>query len=324
MHLSVVHETHYTYAPAVDVAQHVACLQPLQTPTQRLLAHTLEIDPPPLQRSTRVDVFGNLRSYFSLQAPHAELRLVASSRVQTQAVPVEFADPPWEQVQEQLRYRANGPYDPDGEFVFNSPCITRQAEFADYARPSFTPGTGLHAGACALMAHIHGQFRYDPQSTHVHTPAIEALARRQGVCQDFAHVMIACLRSLGLAARYVSGYLLTEAPAGQPRLVGSDASHAWVSVLLPATQGPLRWCDFDPTNNRWGWGAPGPDYVVLAVGRDYADVSPIRGVIHGGAHHQLSVAVTVAPVEETTPATAPGCAPQDAPAIPPATPQAPT
>jgi transglutaminase-like putative cysteine protease len=150
-----------------------------------------------------------------------------------------------------------------------------------------------------LMARIHEDFTYEPQATDVNTPALEALALRKGVCQDLAHVMLGCLRSLGVPARYVSGYLLTEPPPGKPRLLGSDASHAWVSVYLPAEDGGPggAWTDLDPTNNR----APGEDYVTLAVGRDYYDVSPVRGVIHGGANHTLHVAVTVTPVAEPAP-----------------------
>ena len=144
------------------------------------------------------------------------------------------------------------------------------------------------------MERIFDDFTYESDATQVNTPALEALHGKRGVCQDFAHVMVACLRAMGLPARYVSGYLLTKPPPGQPRLIGSDASHAWASVYLPAIEGatPGRWYDFDPTNNR----PPGEDYVTLATGRDYSDVSPIRGVIHGGAQHTLKVAVTVEPV----------------------------
>jgi len=164
------------------------------------------------------------------------------------------------------------------------------------------PGASLFEAARDLMHRIHADFTYDGRSTQINTPALEALTQRKGVCQDFAHIMIACLRSMGLAARYVSGYLLTEPAPGAERLVGSDASHAWVSVLLPDLPGDARWCDFDPTNDRWGWGLPGEDYVLLAFGRDYADVSPIRGVIHGGASHQLTVAVTVTRLDPEAPA----------------------
>jgi transglutaminase-like putative cysteine protease len=299
MRLAVTHETRYEYAPPVDVAQHVACLQPMQTTSQRLLSHALAIHPPPSQRKCSVDAFGNNRTFLSLQIPHTELAVVAHSVVDTWPLIVTAAALPWEQACEHFRYRADGPYDADVEFVFSSQYVPRHAEFAAYAQPSFGPGADLHAATLDLMHRIYQDFTYDSQSTEIHTPAREALAQRKGVCQDFAHIMIACLRSLGLSARYVSGYLLTEPPPGKPRLVGADASHAWISLLVPTQTGDTRWCDFDPTNDRWGWGAPGEDYVVLAVGRDFADVSPIRGVIHGGASHELTVAVTVMPMDTT-------------------------
>jgi transglutaminase-like putative cysteine protease len=151
----------------------------------------------------------------------------------------------------------------------------------------------LLEGVTDLTQRMHREFRYASQSTQITTPAREALAQRTGVCQDFAHIMLACLRMLGVPARYVSGYLQTQAAAGSPKLVGRDASHAWVSVYLADFPDEQRWCDFDPTNNRWGWHAPGMDYVTLAVGRDFGDVSPLRGVIHGGSNHTLAVAVTV-------------------------------
>ena len=145
----------------------------------------------------------------------------------------------------------------------------------------------------SLMERIHSDFTYESQSTQINTPALQALEQRKGVCQDFAHIMLACLRSMGLPARYVSGYLLTQPPPGQVKLVGSDASHAWVSVYVGDLPEGQRWVDLDPTNNRWGWYAPGVDYVTVATGRDFGDVSPLRGVIHGGASHTLRVGVTV-------------------------------
>ena len=295
MQLSITHETHYEYAPPVDVAQHIACLQPRQTEAQQLLFHTLTIAPTPSQCKNAMDVFGNHRTFLSLQIPHTELKVTATSTVQTRTVLVANTALPWERACEHFRYRVDGVYDADVEFVFASQYVPRHAEFAAYARVSFAPDADLHAATLDLMHRIYRDFEYDSESTEIHTPALEALRQRKGVCQDFAHIMLACLRSLGLSARYVSGYLLTTPPAGQARLVGADASHAWISLLLPTQTGPTRWCDFDPTNDRWGWGAPGEDYVVLAVGRDFADVSPIRGVIHGGASHELSVAVTVTP-----------------------------
>ena len=300
MQLHITHETCYDYAPAVDIAQHMAHLQPLNTANQQLLSHTLSVFPEPTQQTSMVDVYGNTRSFFSLQAAHTQLNVVACSLVSTQVPPQWNNTVPWEQVREQFRYCAKSPFDAAVDFVFASPYVPRHADFADYARPSFTREATLLLAARDLMQRIHTDFTYESHSTEINTPAREALAQRKGVCQDFAHIMIACLRAYGVPARYVSGYLLTHPAPGQPRLVGSDASHAWVSVYLPEPQNSAvagRWCDFDPTNNRDGWGSPGEDYVTLAVGRDYADVSPLRGVIHGGANHRLKVAVTVEPVD---------------------------
>ena len=300
MQLHITHETSYDYAPAVDIAQHMAYLQPLNTTHQQLLSHTLSISPEPTQQTSMLDVYGNTRSFFSLQAAHTQLNVVARSLVSTSAPTLWDNTVPWEQVRERFRYRGKDPFDAAAEFVFASPYVPRHADFADYARPSFTREPTLLLAARNLMQRIHHEFTYETHSTEINTPAREALAKRTGVCQDFAHIMIACLRAYGVPARYVSGYLLTHPAPGQPRLVGSDASHAWVSVYLPEPQhGPVggRWCDFDPTNNRDGWGSPGEDYATLALGRDYADVSPLRGVIHGGANHRLKVAVTVEPVD---------------------------
>ncbi len=312
MQIQVIHETRYDYVPPVEVAQHMAYLQPVHSATQQLLRHTLEVEPTPNQQTPAVDVYGNTRTFSSLQSAHARLREVPRSVVATRAPPVPASLLPWEQVREHFRYRAEGVYDPAAEFVFASPYIPRHPDFASYARASFPPGLALLAAATDLMRRIHTDFTYESESTEVNTPALEALAQRKGVCQDFAHIMIACVRSMGLAARYVSGYLLTQPAPGMERLLGGDASHAWVSVLLPDLPADARWCDFDPTNDRWGWGAPGEDYVVLATGRDYADVSPIRGVIHGGANHRLSVAVTVTPLDAGG---AEIVAPREAPAL---------
>jgi transglutaminase-like putative cysteine protease len=294
MLLHVVHETTYDYAPAVKTAQHLAHLRPADRFGQRVLRHGVRISPQPAQWSESVDVFGNTACFFGLQAAHEQLRVVADSVVSTSAPQVPHVSLPWEVARERLRYHRGAEYDPAAEFLFASPYVPRHQHFVNYARASFLPQRPLLEAARDLMARIHADFAYVSQATDASTPALEALALRKGVCQDFAHVMLGCLRSLGLPARYVSGYLLTEPPPGQSRLVGSDASHAWVSVYLPAERGPGAWADLDPTNDR----APGEDYVTVAIGRDYADVSPIRGVIQGGAGHTLRVAVTVAPLSE--------------------------
>ena len=297
MNLQITHETRYDYEPMVEVAQHVCHLQPLSNASQALISHTVQISPEPDGQTTSYDVYGNTRLFFSLQTSHSQLLVTARSKVATCTREMPQSSLPWEPVREGFRYAAGRPYDAAADFLFASPFIPRHADFAAYARPSFEAGQPLLLAAQHLMQRIHTEFTYESQSTEINTPALSALAQRKGVCQDFAHIMIACLRSLGLPARYVSGYLLTRPQPGEVALTGSDASHAWVSVYVPDFPLGARWCDFDPTNNRMGWGSPGEDYVLLATGRDFGDVSPLRGVIHGGADHVLSVGVTVAPYE---------------------------
>jgi transglutaminase-like putative cysteine protease len=307
MLLHLVHETRYAYSPTVESAHHVLHLRPASHAGQELLSHTLSISPQPAQIQERPDVYGNTRTFFSLHTPHEQLTVTAESMVSTLVNPevaCRGTGLPWEQVREQFRYQAGGAYDSACEFIFASPYVPRDEAFAEFARPSFVPGRPLPEVAEHLMQRIHAEMAYESDSTEVGTPALEALQLRKGVCQDFAHIMVACCRSMGVPARYVSGYLLTNPPPGQPRLIGSDASHAWASVYCPMAsdaggmrladgQNPGVWLDFDPTNNR----APGEDYVTLATGRDFLDVSPMRGVIRGGARHVLDVAVTVTPVE---------------------------
>jgi transglutaminase-like putative cysteine protease len=299
MRLQITHQTRYDYLPAVETAQHMAYLQPVSNRHQRLLSHSLKISPMPAQMTQNLDVFGNPRCFFSLQTPHTQLDVVAHSVVATWTRSLPASSLPWEKVREQFRYLSNGQFDSATEFVFASPFVPRHPEFAAYARPSFVAGLNVLTVAKDLMQRIHTDFVYESQSTQINTPALQALAQRKGVCQDFAHIMIACLRAMGIAARYVSGYLLTQPAPGSVKLRGSDASHAWVAVYAPDLPPGERWCDFDPTNNRAGWHSPGEDYVTLATGRDFSDVSPLRGVIHGGASHILTVGVTVEPVVET-------------------------
>jgi transglutaminase-like putative cysteine protease len=311
MLLRILHRTRYRYHGAIDMAQHMVHLRPVDTASQHVLSHELRIDPEPAARSETTDVFGNPRTFFSLQSIHSMLTVEADSLVETQPPePLPEGQPwramHWERVREHFRYRAQAPFDAASEFLFASPYVPRDDAFATFARPAFKPGLPALEAARALMERIHTELTYETHSTEVNTPALEALEQGKGVCQDFAHIMLGCLRSLGLPARYVSGYLLTRPPPGKPRLIGADASHAWVSVYLPmpaAADAPGEtptgaWFDFDPTNNRCGWGSPGEDYVTLAIGRDFADVSPMRGVIQSGARHTLAVAVTVAPPDE--------------------------
>ncbi len=307
--LRVTHDTRYRYAARVESAQHQARLRPLDTARQRVLDFALEIAPTPRGMSSDTDSFGNQRTSFALDQPHDELAVRSRSLVRTRAPalsagrrgepPPAIAQPTagqastWEAVRERLSYRAGRAYDPASEFVFASPQVACDPALAAYGAVSFTPGRPFVQAAWELMQRIHAEFAYVPDSTDVSTTALDALRLGCGVCQDFAHVMIGALRSLGLPARYVSGYLLTEPPPGQPRLIGADASHAWVEVYDPAWPEDRGWLQLDPTNDR----APGDDYVMLSVGRDYADVTPLRGVIRGGGAGQvLTVGVTVEPV----------------------------
>ena len=296
MLLRVIHETAYDYVPPVKTAQHMAHLKPRHDERQQVLSHQLTITPAPALQKETTDVYGNTRAFFSLAGAHDGLTVVADSMVATHASDEPPASLPWDVVRERMRYHRKADWDPASEFVFASPYVPRHENFLAYARPCFPLGRPLWEAARELMKRIHNEFEYETEATDVGTPALEALELRKGVCQDFAHIMLGCLRSLGLPARYVSGYLLTQPPPGRPRLVGSDASHAWVSVYLPGENGAAgAWAELAPTNDQMA----GEDYVRLATGRDYSDVSPIRGVIHGGANHTLRVAVTVAPVEAT-------------------------
>jgi transglutaminase-like putative cysteine protease len=238
-----------------------------------------------------VDVFGNWRHCFSHARVHDRLEVMSSfTAILLAQRPSQdgTASPPWEQVAARLRYRAGGTMPEACEFALGSPYAPRAAVFAQFAGDLFAPNRPLLEAVDALMQRVHEQFEYRTHSTDVATDAVQALRLRRGVCQDFAHVMLAVCRSLGLAARYVSGYLSTRPPAGQPRLVGSDASHAWVSVWCPLS----GWVDFDPTNNV----RPTLEHVTLAWGRDYGDVAPLRGVIRGGTAARPQVEVTVEPV----------------------------
>ena len=289
--LRVVHETTYRYAPRVDIAYHLACLMPQSGHAQQVAEAEITIEPEPAQRTTSSDAFGNLRTYFALFAPHDMLRVRAESRV---VVTPRFdgldpeASARWEKVASALRFRVRAPFWPATDFLYASPFVPVLDELRTYAAGSFPAGRRLIAGAIDLMHRLHADFDYRPASTSISTPLAEVFARRQGVCQDYAHVMLGGLRALGLPAAYVSGYLLTRPPAGQPRLLGADASHAWVSVWCPQ----LGWVDLDPTNDV----VVGASHVTLAVGRDFGDVTPLRGVIRGGAEHTMHVAVSVVPV----------------------------
>ena len=308
MRLRITHDTRYRYEPPVLTAVHMTHLTPPPTRCQDRLDARLQVHPQPASITESLDIYRNVRTFFEIASPHDELLVRASSLVETHAPDPVGSTLAWDAVRDSFVYHVGAEWHPAAEFIYPSHYVHPGEVFADYARPSFPPGRPLIDAARELMQRVHADFTYASRSTEINTPASEALAQRRGVCQDFSHVMLACLRSLGLPARYVSGYLLTQPPPGQPRLVGSDASHAWVAVFLPdvaAQHGGHGWYDLDPTNDRHGWGAPGEDFVRLAVGRDYADISPMRGVIHGGAGHELDVGVTVEPCDAASLAEAP-------------------
>jgi transglutaminase-like putative cysteine protease len=222
-----------------------------------------------------------------LAAPHASLTVHADSQIEVLPRPAPAAAEPWEQARDRLRPGGGEALLEPMQFLFESPHVECFRDLATYAEPSFAAGRDLLAAALDLTRRIHADFKFDPTATSVSTPLREVLAKRRGVCQDFAHFMAGCLRTLGIPARYVSGYILTSPPPGKPRLIGADASHAWVSVWC----GPAGWVDLDPTNDM----LVGEQHITLAWGRDFSDVTPMRGVILGGGEQELEVRVTVTP-----------------------------
>jgi transglutaminase-like putative cysteine protease len=283
----VTHHTTYDYTESVSLCQNVAHLSPRAVHGQTCHETSLEIHPTPAVLLEQMDYFGNPATFFAVQEPHRQLRLTALHQVEVgpRAAPQAEQTPAWERVRDQLVADRSHDMLAAAEFAYDSRYVNAAEDYAAYARESFTAGRPIVEAALDLTARIHAEFEYDPRSTTVATPLAEVLAQRRGVCQDFAHLQIACLRSLGLAARYVSGYLSTEPPPGCVPLVGSDATHAWLSVFCPG----LGWIELDPTNNQ----VPGESHILLAWGRDYDDVSPVKGVVLGGGQHSVNVSVNV-------------------------------
>ncbi|BCR07016.1 transglutaminase [Desulfuromonas versatilis] len=292
MNYRVVHTTEYLYSDWAGLCHNEARLQPRQLPGQKCLSSVLRIDPPPVDYRERLDFFGNRVAYFAIQSSHERMVVTATSEVAITAEQNLFAfgnEMAWETVRERLR-SDHTPESFDAlQYTLDSPVVIADGEMLDYAQDSFTAGRPLVEAVSNLMQRIHRDFTYSPGFTTIATPLSEVIAHRRGVCQDFAHFAIGCLRSVGLAARYVSGYIETLPPPGAPRLVGADASHAWFSVYLP----DLGWLDFDPTNNQ----IPREQHITVAWGRDFADVTPLKGVAFGGGQHKLQVSVDVAPID---------------------------
>jgi len=287
----IVHRTTYKYKYPVSMGSHVACLKPRTLARHRVAQSELQIVPSPAVMTERFDYFGNHQHFFTIEEPHQELIVESRSRVvmEETAFDPHLASPPWEEVvrnlPEDLSPEALEAY----QFRFESPRIRLRPEFARYAQQSFLPGRPMVEALLDLTSRIHREFRFDSKVTTVRTPIEEVFRKKRGVCQDFAHIQIACLRSINLPARYVSGYLRTYPPPGKARLVGADASHAWVSAFCPG----IGWVDVDPTNDV----VPSTGHVTIAWGRDFGDVSPLHGLILGGGAHTLKVGVDLEEVE---------------------------
>jgi transglutaminase-like putative cysteine protease len=286
MRYRIRHTTRYDYDNEISISHHVVRAQPRNFSRQECLSHDLEISPPPATQSSHEDCFGNTVVLLTVEGPHRQFRATASSEVDVLPFlpPSPEATLPWEQVRDRCAREEPGALEAV-PFLFGSPLAPSSAQLAAFAAPHFQAGRPWLSALGALMHHIHEEFAFDPAATHLATPVEVVLRQRRGVCQDFAHLTLASLRSLGLPARYVSGYLETHPPPGQPRLVGADASHAWVSAFLPE----VGWIDLDPTNNS----LPSDQHITVAWGRDYNDVSPVRGVLVGAGDHHLKVSVDV-------------------------------
>jgi transglutaminase-like putative cysteine protease len=286
----LTHETLYRYSATVTRSQQLAHLKPRETEWQQLHSHRLTVEPIPVEQSESHDYFGNAVTRFAVYEPHGELRVRAESEVTVRATASRLGrcQAPWEAGQAPARCGRGRIALEVEQYRAGSDRAPIRADCADYARRSFTPGRDALEAALDLTQRIHRDFAYDPQATTVTTRVEEVLRLRRGVCQDFAHLMISCLRSLGLPARYVSGYVMTYSAPDKPRLVGADASHAWVACYWPST----GWVALDPTNAKLA----DQEFVTLGWGRDFADVTPLRGVVLGAADQQLSVAVSVQPI----------------------------
>ncbi len=288
MRYRVTHITTYTYEEAVSVSHSEARITPRRTPGQNPQRTQLLVDPMPAALISDVDYFGNTMHFFSLEESHERLTVTAVSDVDVEGVPTPAPGltPAWESVPEMIRRDRSRPGIEAVGYVFQSPLVRFDADIRAYAEQSFTPGRPVLDAAYELTRRIHTDFAYEPGSTSIFTPLSAVMRARRGVCQDFAHLQIAMLRSLGLPARYVSGYLRTEPAPGKPRLTGADASHAWLALYCPG----FGYIDLDPTNGS----IPNDEHVTVAWGRDFGDVSPLKGVILGGGAHDLAVSVDVA------------------------------
>lgn len=285
---AVKHRTEFAYSMPVAISHHLLHLTPRATEQQRVEGWRVALTPPPALRRSGSDFFGNTLEHLTIQDEHQTLVVQAGGTVSVEAGhwPDPKSTPSWEDA------IITGGGDPEAlaaqPFAFDSGMTRAGDPVRAWARQSFVPGRPLLDAALDLNHRIFTDFEYDPAATEVTTPVDEVFDLRRGVCQDYAHLMLACLRGMGLAARYVSGYLLTYPPPGGEKLQGSDASHAWVSLCLPG----VGWIDLDPTNDKIAT----TEHITLAWGRDYADVSPVKGAIVGGGEHEVTVEVDVSPL----------------------------
>lgn len=295
MSYRIRHRTTYTYTAPVTISHHAGRLIPRSFATQRVHDASASIHPTPSHRGRRIDFFGNVLTTFTLVEAYRSLAVTAASHVSVQPpdIPDPAQTPPWERVAERLSLGLGADIVENVQYTFDSPLIVASGMLRDYARASFPPGRPILEGVVDLCARMHADFAYDPTATTIATPLTQVMRDRRGVCQDFAHIMIGSLRALGLAARYVSGYVLTRMPDDGTRLEGGDASHAWVSVFVPMPEAPNGgWIDVDPTNNK----LVTHEHVVVAWGRDFDDVSPIKGVMLGGGGGAPDVSVDMTPL----------------------------
>lgn len=286
MKYRIIHRTEYNYSDNATICHNIAHLAPRNDAGQRCVSHYISVVPQPVIFEERIDYFGNRTVYFSIERPHKNMVVTATSDVEAEretAIPISSAA--WQDFATDLESMPLATQLEVRAFMLESSMAPHLTEVREFARPCFEKHTCIQDAARCLMQRIFAEFKYDPHFTTLATPLTRVIEHKRGVCQDFAHLAIACLRSFGLAARYVSGYLETLPPPGQEKLVGADASHAWLSVYLP----DHGWLDLDPTNNQH----PDNRYVVISWGRDYSDVAPLKGVFYGGGAHELDVAVDV-------------------------------
>lgn len=287
----VVHETRYTYQSVVTLSQQYLHMTPRCFPYQQTESHRIWVDPAEEDGVDGIDYFGNGTRHIAITAPHKMLLVHAESTVTLTprcALAQIKGTLPWENLRDTMQQVRNAATQEACRYLYDSPHVNCSAELEHYARISYMAGRPQLDAALDLTQRIFDEFEFDAKATEISTPLEAVLKGRRGVCQDFAQLMIGCLRSLGLPARYVSGYILTHPPAGQPRMIGADASHAWVSVFCPG----LGWVDFDPTNRS----LVQCEHITLGWGRDFSDVTPMRGIVLGGGEQELEVRVTVSPL----------------------------